>query len=330
MKNTKHTISNSQKRVILAVTVLFFLFSNSLKARLPNSFSATPYDMISAADSGRSVSKPFPDYLFPKKQLIKNPFAKHIFPERTFIGETGFSFGRTSYMDKESGKVRRETRFAGLFHLSIHLFEEVYVRGTVFKQFQDKNLPPWTSDFYYVIERFNWRPKTFSYGYENYTPNKYNASWKYTHQHMLQGNFFVAYGHNLPEKFLNSIKIDNSTNWSVKYLIKYALNYQDGLQNNYGEGKFFSGKLTLSFFTRYTIAKKLYTEAAVYFYPERSKLVPWDPDFTYGFGYFDWRAFKVNFSYGNWVVNRFPWNEKEIKYYGFLDGDFKLTFSYAW
>ena len=265
----------------------------------------------------------------PKGLVHKGKF-KSPFRERTFIGEIGFSGGRISYNDKKTGEIRRVVRFTGLVHLSINLFEEVYLRGTFFKQFQDENLPPWTSDYYYILERFNWRPNTFSYGYENYTPNKYKASSLEVRQHLLQGRFYVSYGHNLPKKLINSLKIDNTTTWNIKYFVKYSINYQDELQRNYGEGKIGSGKLLMGLATRYTIWNNIYIEGAIYYFPERDKLVAWDPDYTYGFGYFDWRAFKVNFSYGNWVVNRFPWNEKELKYYGFLDGDFKLTFSYAW
>ncbi len=254
-----------------------------------------------------------------------------MFPERTFIGDVGFSGGRISYNDKKTGALRREFRFAGFVHLTINLFEEVYFRTTFFKQFQDaENLPPWTSDYYYILERFNWRPNTFSYGYENYTPNKYKATSKQFREHLLQGRFYVSYGHNLSRKLINSLKIDNTTTWSVKYFVKYSINYQDELNNNYGEGKIASGKLLMGLSTRYVIWNNIYVEGGLYYFPERDKLVAWDPDYTYGFGYFDWRAFKVNFSYGNWVVNRFPWNEKELKYYGFLDGDFKLSFSYAW
>ncbi len=39
---------------------------------------------------------------------------------------------------------------------------------------------------------------------------------------------------------------------------------------------------------KYGIHKWLYVTTTAYYYPHRSQQQPWDPDFTYGFGYFDW------------------------------------------
>ncbi len=68
----------------------------------------------------------------------------------------------------------------------------------------------------------------------------------------------------------------------------------------------------------------------LHYYPIGETKLPWDADFTYGFGISDWRAFKLNFSYGNWIANRFPWNMKELDYHNFMNGEFVLSFTYSW
>jgi hypothetical protein len=76
----------------------------------------------------------------------------------------------------------------------------------------------------------------------------------------------------------------------------------------------------------------MYVESAVYYYPEEKlKKAPWDPDYSYGFGYFDWRSFRLSVTYGNWAVNRFPWNEQtDYPHYGFLDGNFRIIANWIW
>ncbi|MBA3704897.1 MAG: hypothetical protein H0W84_03050 [Bacteroidetes bacterium] len=300
-----HFLKFSLLKLIVSVTHfllwLFFLFLNTNQT-------------VSAQEKTTQTIK---DTTQTKKKYLKNIVKLDI----------GLSSGRIGYSD-EDGNTRYHTRLTGIFSFSVHLFEEVYVRGSLFEQVQNKNLPPWLADYYYSIGRFNWRPKTFSYGYENYAPNKFKTTNKTFVERLSQGQFFVSYQHNLPKNFLNSIKIDKSTNWSIAYYVKYSAFYQDAEGINHGG--IVDGKILLGVGTRYTIAKKIYIEGSANYYPQKDKKLPWDPDFTYSFGYVDWKPCTIAFSYGNWVANRFPWNKKEIKGYGFLDGDFKLSFSYAW
>jgi hypothetical protein len=72
-------------------------------------------------------------------------------------------------------------------------------------------------------------------------------------------------------------------------------------------------------------------EGAVYYYfsPMFTQL-PWDPDYSYGFGYFDWRSFRVSLTYGNWAINRFGGKNKLYPTYNFLDGQFKVMVNWIW
>jgi hypothetical protein len=103
----------------------------------------------------------------------------------------------------------------------------------------------------------------------------------------------------------------------VRYFPTYRNEANDILNN----------KIIMSLSARYTIWFRLYLEAGVYAYPIPNTKMPWDPEFTYGFGYFDWRPWRVSITYGNWIANRFNFNP-EIPGYNFLDGNFNILFNY--
>lgn len=210
----------------------------------------------------------------------------------------------------------------------IRLFEDVYMSGTFFKNFNPNTIEIWTADYYYALGRYNWRPNTFSYGYENFMDNRYNSPQSFGDK-FLQGSYFVSYGHELPKKLKNAIKIDNTSNIQFNYFLRYAAFYRDATSTLHGG--IFDGKPVAGIAARYTIAKNIFAESAIYHYfnPDVHKM-SWDPDYTYGFGYFDYRSFRLSLTYANWVVNRFPWNPKVYEKYGILDGDLRLTLNIHW
>jgi hypothetical protein len=124
------------------------------------------------------------------------------------------------------------------------------------------------------------------------------------------------------------IKFDETSGIKMTYFVRYSIKYRDKFDKL--NGGLIGGKAVIGVGSRYTIIKNIYIEGALYYYPEQYKKQPWDPDFSYGFGYFDWRSFRLSLTYGNWSVNRFPWNKNEYKRYGFLDGNFRITASWIW
>jgi len=187
----------------------------------------------------------------------------------------------------------------------------------------------WFSDYTYAIGRYNWRPRRFNFGYENYLNNKYTDNWKTFSDKFMQGYYFLSYSHLMQDKIFRHISIDNTSSIRFIYFARYALKYEAA--NKEIKGGLLEGKSTVGGGIRYTIARNIYVESAFYLYPDARTKAPWDPDYSYGFGYFDWRSFRLSLTYGNWAVNRFPWNEKkEYPYYGFLDGNFRLVVNYIW
>ena len=246
-----------------------------------------------------------------------------------FSGNVSTNSGRVVVDD---GKVlKNQFKFStGLFMRTL-IYEEFSINTTFYKNTGAKAAQQWIPDFTYSIGRYHWKPNTWNFGYENYNSNKYSDNRKILWTKFKQGYAFLSYAHLLSESFINKIKIDNSTSIRFTYFARYAMNFSD-LKNVPQEG-LFSGKLYSGIYMRYIITWNIYLETALYYYfdAKRTKQ-PWDPDFAYGFGYFDWRAFRFSLNYSNYAINKFPWNKDQniYPYYGFADGNFRVVFNYSW
>jgi hypothetical protein len=122
--------------------------------------------------------------------------------------------------------------------------------------------------------------------------------------------------------------LDQTTNFKLVPFVRYAFRYRDQFEREHGSP--INGKVTLGAAVRYTMYKNIYIEGAAYYYPEQYKQMPWDPDYSYGFGYFDWRSFRLSLTYGNWAINRWPGRKTYYPAYGFLDGQFRLVANWIW
>jgi hypothetical protein len=239
-----------------------------------------------------------------------------------FSGNISQNIGRVIISDSENIS---EIRNASSFYLRTRVIEEFYINLTFFKDWNPRARADWLSDFNYGFGRYNWRPKTWSYGYENYAPNKYNSSGRELLNNFLQGNFFVAYNNGIFQRLMEKMHVGNA-NFTITPFFRYSFQFIDASRNI----KRGLGRPAMGISSRYNIWKGLYAEGAIYGYVSPRHKQPWDPDYTYGFGWFDWRPFRLSLTYGNWVINRFPWNEQQYPNYGFLDGNVRMVFNWAW
>jgi hypothetical protein len=56
---------------------------------------------------------------------------------------------------------------------------------------------------------------------------------------------------------------------------------------------------------------------------------PWDPDFTYGFGYFDFHSGTFSVQYNNYSGNRFPWRHRGPHTGTFAYGGISISWGYG-
>ncbi|MGI8893785.1 MAG: hypothetical protein ACR2GN_10050 [Bacteroidia bacterium] len=254
---------------------------------------------------------------------------KYFLGKNIFKGDVGYSITKVSNVDSLN-ILNEYYRNSAKINLNINPWKDLFLRSTFYLDLTKSDIsPPWLADYFYQLGYYNWRSKTFSFGYENYQPNRWHDTKKNSLQNLRSGYFFVSYKYifSKPEEreSLKPLFWDKTSGFVISPFVKVHPEYQD--ENNEFDGYL---KPITGVNLRYIIIKNIYAEAGLYYYPLHETKLPWDPDFTYGFGMYDWRAFKINVSYGNWIVNRFPWNEKEIGYYKFLNGEFNIAFTYSW
>jgi len=251
---------------------------------------------------------------------------KYLMGKNRIMGNISYNTGRVLISDSKESHA--EYRSALAFYSRIRFFEEFSFNSTFFIDFNKKAAARWISDYSYTIGRYNWRPNKFNYGYENYMDNKYSDDLATMKEKFLDGYYFLSYSHNLPEKWTKAIAFDGTTNLKFIYFTRYAIHYRDEL--NVSHGGITDGKSTSGIALRYTIYKNIYIESAVYYYAEPFKRQAWDPDYTYGFGYFDWRSFRLSITYGNWAINRFQKSKSAYPDYGFIDGQIRIIANWIW
>lgn len=250
--------------------------------------------------------------------------------DRFLLGRNRIS-GNVSYNTQrvlidDGHRQHDEWRNAIGFFTRIRFFEEFSFNSTFYVDFNKAAAARWIADYSYSIGRYNWRPYKFNFGYENYINNKYNDGAALFAEKFTEGYYFISYGVGLPQKWLDKIKLDSTSNFRLTGFARWAFRYRDAQ-----EVVHYEGKPTLGASCRITLYRSFYVEGAVYYYFQPMFVqLPWDPDYTYGFGFFDWRAFRVSITYGNWAVNRWRGHHSDYPKYSFIDGNFRIMFNWVW
>jgi hypothetical protein len=77
------------------------------------------------------------------------------------------------------------------------------------------------------------------------------------------------------------------------------------------------------------VYKFWYATSTLNYYPVASQQQPWDPDYTYGFGYFDFHPGKLSVQYNNYSGNRYPWRQRGAHTGTFAWGGLSLSWGYG-
>jgi hypothetical protein len=179
---------------------------------------------------------------------------------------------------------------------------------------------PWQGDFSYAFGYDDWRPNTFSLLYSNYGNNR--ASGQDAGERFLEGTVSGAYKFNLPAVIAEPMLIDRSQTIGCRVAYNVSPRYE---REN---GSIASDKHSAQAGCRYPIWKRAYFDWTVYTYL-RGEQRSWDPDFTYGFGWFDWRPHRVSVQYSNYSGNRWPGREPAPRTGRFRDGQVTVTWGHA-
>lgn len=252
---------------------------------------------------------------------------KALMGKNRILGGISYNTGRVLVTGSD-GKTKEEYRQAIAFNTRIRFYEQFSFNTTFYIDFNKQARARWISDYSYTLARYHYKLYKFNYGYENYLDNKYSDNRHQFWEKFLEGYYFISYNYGITENFRNKIALDQTTNIKIVPFVRYAFRYRDEVEREHGSP--INGKSTLGLAVRYTIYRNVYIEGAAYYYPEQFKQMPWDPDYSYGFGYFDWRSFRLSLTYGNWAINRWPGRKTNYPAYGFLDGQFRVVANWIW
>jgi len=201
-----------------------------------------------------------------------------------------------------------------------------FIESTFFKYWESEYQAPWDPDFTYSFGYDDWHPYTLSLVYSNYGGNRLHPD-KEKGEHFTrfeEGTFSLGWKYTLPrwmeELFIvhSSGGIRGSVNWNL------TPRYPDA------SGSAEEWKQSFSLSMKYTIYECWYFDVNVFWYPQSGQQQPWDPDYTYGFGFFDWHPGSFSLQYNNYSGNRFDSGDRAENTGKFRDGAITASWSWAW
>jgi hypothetical protein len=193
---------------------------------------------------------------------------------------------------------------------------------TAYKYLDNKYKAPWNPEFSYRFGYDDWHPYTFSLVYGNYGGNRIFPDKSKGEEWTYFNRGTISLGWKFPEPdFIGKIFLFDTTQ-----TINHSINYNVTPRYTDVSGKNLQKwKQSVSFSTYYPVYSWFYWSFNLIYYPKPEQQQPWDPDYTYGFGYFDWHRGAVNVQYSNYAGNRYPWRKSSTGKGGFLDGSISIS-----
>ncbi|OAN13794.1 hypothetical protein A3K86_14640 [Photobacterium jeanii] len=199
-----------------------------------------------------------------------------------------------------------------------------FVSGTLYYYFDKEQQQPWNPDFTYVFGYSDWRPYTFSLLYSNYGGNRFKATEEQPVTNFNQGTWALGWKFPVTKPVVDWLTFTDDGAIGCQVDFNYTPEYFDLASTSYK-----SGHKTLSLGCKYSIVGNWYVNGTAFYYFDKSQQQPWNPDFTYGFGYFDWRPGTITLQYNNYSGNRWNPSQRGKDTGRFIDGSLTLAYSFS-
>jgi len=182
----------------------------------------------------------------------------------------------------------------------------------------------WHPDFTYAFGYDDWRPYTLSLQYANFGGNRLNPdkSRGEVRTRFSEGTWTLGFKFPMPSALEPYFLLQPDHAVGCNLGLNYTPRYADAATNST-----LSGKRTITLGCKYSLPNNWYATMAATHYPNRGQQQPWNGDFTYGFGYFDWRPGSWSIQYNNYSGNRFPWRDRVEGTGRLRDGSLSLSTS---
>lgn len=185
----------------------------------------------------------------------------------------------------------------------------------------------WNPDFTYSFGYDDWHTETFSVVYSNYGGNRFSPDLKKSERRTVfnQGQWSFGYKFPLPHALESIFLIGDGDQIGCNANFNTTPQYTD-----FRTLSIKSYKKSLTFGCQYARPSGWYANMTVFAYPIRSQQQPWDPDFSYGFGYSDSRPGAISIQYSNYSSNRFPGHDAVHGDSGLRKGSISISWSTQW
>ena len=202
-----------------------------------------------------------------------------------------------------------------------------FAQATFLRYLVSERQATWNPDFTYSFGYQSFAPGTWSLVYANSTgtrlhPNRAagESRWNFS-----QGEWSVAHRFALPASVRDAMLVGDGDDATCVV--------QGHLTRRYTEatgGALQGNKKSASLGCRYTRPEGWFTHFTAFAYPERGQQQPWDPDFTYGFGWSPPGTGGLTIQYNNYSGNRFPGRPHGIGEGSLRSGSGMLGWVVAW
>lgn len=200
-----------------------------------------------------------------------------------------------------------------------------FVSAAFTKYWDDDLQASWNPDFSYVFGYNDWHLYTLSLTYANYGGNRLNPnkSKGETTTNFNQGSWSLGWTFPLSKSLARLFMFDDEGSIGCRMGYSVTPEYFDLASSSLKRNK-----QSVALGCKYNIVGWWYFSLNMKFYPDPEQQQPWDPDYTYGFGYFDWHPGSISVQYNNYSSNRFPWREQPNNSGHFKDGSISIFWTH--
>ncbi|NDV19261.1 hypothetical protein GO013_07485 [Pseudodesulfovibrio sp. JC047] len=182
--------------------------------------------------------------------------------------------------------------------ISFNGLSPYYARLTFYQYLEPSFQQGYEPDFSYSFGVANYSPDTLSLEYANYGGNRLNPKSGEDFTNFNSGTFTTTYRFEIPKpivEFFHPAENASILGWA-----------SHNLTPEYEPGKWWKQWFGLGLSIPIWGKFSFWTQANIY--PDSSKHALGDPDFIYGFGYYDWSPGGFILAYSSYASNSFPWS----------------------
>jgi len=179
----------------------------------------------------------------------------------------------------------------------------------------------WNPDFTYSFGYDDWHPYTLSLVYSNYANNRFSPAKGDPVSPFDHGTVSLGWKAPMPKRLARLFLIDESQTINCRV----GLNATPRFDRN--DGTTGSWKTAANLGCRYPVTDRLFVDVNLFAYGHGQQ--PWDPDYTYSFGLFDYRSNRFSILYANYSGNRFPGRHRAANSGRFVDGGISISWNHG-